>query len=160
MGLPALYDRWRGRIAWAALIAWSGVIWFANTRPELPTVQNDTLNNVISQGGHLLGHTVLAILAWRAATTAWGHRTGYWVTLVGTSLHSVLDEAVQRLVPTRNANLEDVVYNVAGCMLGIAVMEVLRLGARERSRRQNGARAPGGRPSVPPSGSWPDPDHV
>jgi len=106
---------------------WSALIWVANTRPETVGTQHDTLNYVIWQGGHLISHIILGALVWNAATLTWKHSTGFFVALLGGCCHAALDEWIQTLVPSRHANLEDVLYNVGGVALGIAVVEFIRL---------------------------------
>jgi len=147
-------DYWKLRLTWAAFLIWSGLIWVANTRPNPVRTQHDALNDLLWQGGHLIGHTVLAVLAWRAMTLAWGHKRGYWVALVVTIIHSVLDEVVQCWVPTRHALFEDIVYNVSGAMLGIILCEVARMRGL-LSTRYASPGPPTGRDRLVLLGGWP-----
>ena len=121
--------------AWSLLVACSAVIFFLNTRPNFSVTSNAAWRYFIAQAGHLLTHVVLGALAWRALTRSFGHRRGYWLAYAGTVVHAVADEWVQVFVPTRDANLEDVLYNIAGVSLGIAIMEFLRWRAARTALR-------------------------
>jgi len=113
--------------AWLLTIAWSILIWVANTRPSTISTQSGLLNYIIWQGGHLSAHLILGLIGWHAAMLTWDHAAAFAVTLLGGCLHAGLDEWVQVLVPSRNANLEDVLYNIAGVALGVAIAEAGRL---------------------------------
>jgi VanZ family protein len=120
----------RRLLAWVALLGWSGVIWLLNTRPDLPSPESSLLSDILSQGGHLLSHALLAFLAWWAARLTWGERPAYWVALVGSLIHAALDEWVQRFVPTRDANLPDFLYDAAGVLLALLVVYGLQRAKR------------------------------
>ena len=115
------------------LAVWSAVIWVANTRPQVFSTGHDTTDYALYQAGHFLGHVMLGLLAMRAATLTWGWRTGVWVALAGALAHAVLDELVQLLVPSRHANLEDIVYNAVGVLVGSVVLFMIRQRRRMRS---------------------------
>ena len=127
---------------WGLLLACSLAIFFINTRPDLKTTDDRFWGHVIAQAGHLLSHVVLGALAWRAATRTFGHHLGYWLAYGASVVHAIVDEWVQMYVPTRSANIEDVLYNIAGVSLGIALMEVWRWRAERqalRHRRRGGS---------------------
>ena len=130
--------------AWSLLVTCSAVILFLNTRPSFSITQHASWRYVIAQMGHLVSHVVLGALAWSALTRSFGHRAGYCLAYGGAAVHAVLDEWAQVFVPTRDANLEDVLTNIAGVSLGIAAMELLRWRAGRttlrHSRRRGEAR--------------------
>jgi len=80
----------------------------------VPSAGNDVWDFIIRQGGHLALHAILAFLAWWAAILTWRNRAGLAFALAFSIPQAVLDELYQNYLPGRNANLEDVVYNLAG----------------------------------------------
>jgi len=135
--------------AWSLLVTCSAVIFFLNTRPDLRVTARNDLQYYLAQSGHFLTHVALGALAWDAFTRTCGHRRGYWLAFAAASLHAVLDEWVQVYVPSRNANLEDVLTNLAGVACGIGVMEYVRwrtnratLRRYRRAARQEPERPP------------------
>ena len=117
---------WKIGLYWFALLAWSSLIWFLTSRPSVPSAGSDTRDFVIRQGGHLLLHAVLALLAWRAAVLSWGNRIGFafgWCLAVP---HAILDELYQRQLPGRDANLEDVLYNLVGVFAALLLVRLLQ----------------------------------
>ena len=126
-------DRTSRRTAWLLLVCWSAVIWFMNTRTKVPETANDTLNDVIWQGAHILGHVLLGMLALQATSAQWAKR-GTIAALLIVVPHGVLDELVQHLVPGRNMNVTDIACNVGGGITGILIYSLWhRLqSARER----------------------------
>ena len=130
---------WKIGLHWLALLAWSGLIWFLTSRPSvpMPSAGSDARDFVLRQGGHVLLHAVLAWLAWRAAVLSWGNRIGFafgWYLAVP---HAILDELYQGQLPGRDANLEDVLYNLIGVF---AALLMIRL--RQRAGK------------VQPTGRW------
>jgi len=110
--------------AWAALLAWSALIWYLNTRPDLPLPNDSLWNNMLSQGGHLFTHAVLAALAWWVVALTWGERHGLVLASVAASVHAVLDEGVQFLVPTRHVSLGDLAFDLAGVALAVLAIRL------------------------------------
>ncbi|NLG49746.1 MAG: VanZ family protein [Chloroflexi bacterium] len=119
--------------AWVMLALWSAGIWFVNTRSRVFSIGQAATDYVLYQAGHFFGHVVLGLLAMRASTLTWGWRKGAWVALAGALAHAVLDELAQLFVPSRHANLEDIVYNMAGVLVGSVALLVMRQRGRTRS---------------------------
>ena len=115
------------------LALWSAAIWIANTRPQVPSTGRATTDHVLYQAGHFLGHVALGLLAARAATLTWGWRKRVGIVMAGALVHAVLDELVQVFVPSRDANLEDIVYNTAGVVVGFILLTLSRQRRRARS---------------------------
>ena len=131
---------WRIGLHWFALLAWSGLIWFLTSRPSVPSAGSDTRDFVVRQGGHLLLHAVLALLAWRAAALSWGNRIGFAFGACLAVPHAILDELYQGLVPGRDANLEDVLYNLVGVCAALLLVRSLQQLGRVQSVGRRGAR--------------------
>jgi len=107
------------------LALWSAVIWVANTRPRVWDIGDSAVDYVLSQAAHFFGHVILGLLAARAATLTWAWRKGLRIALAGALVHAILDELVQMFVPSRHANLEDIVYNTVGVLVGSAILVLL-----------------------------------
>ena len=124
---------WKIGLHWLALLAWSSLIWFLTSRPSVPSAGSDTRDFVIRQGGHVLLHAVLALLAWRAAVLPWGNRIGLafgWCLAIP---HAILDELYQERLPGRDANLEDVLYNLVGVFAALLLVRLLQRAGRVQS---------------------------
>ena len=111
---------------WIALLTWMGLIGTLSSLPVVPSAGSDTRDYLVRQGAHLGLHAVLTVLAWRAASLSWGNPTGFVFALCLAIPHAVLDELYQVLVPGRDANLEDVVYNLVGVLLALALIRYRR----------------------------------
>ena len=128
-------SHWKIALYWFALFAWSGLIWYVSSRPTVPgpSTGTDVGNFLIRQGGHLVLHAVLALLAWRAAMLSWSNRIGLVVAWSLSIPHAILDELYQNRLPGRDANLEDVAYNLVGVVAALFMVWLWQ-------RRKNGRR--------------------
>ena len=54
----------------------------------------------------------------------------WWLIALVALLYSVAIELIQRLVPARSADIDDVIVNLAGALLGFAVWRVMRRSPR------------------------------
>lgn len=106
-------------VDWLLLSAWTVLIWFLAARPSVPSAGSDLMDTILRQGGHLGLHFVLFLLAWRAGVASFGRRRGAAFALIFALANACLDELFQTTVPGRNANLEDVLTNSAGVLLGL-----------------------------------------
>ena len=113
---------WNIALCWSALLAWIGLIWYLSSRPSVSSVGSDTWDFVLRQGGHLVLHALLALLAWRAAVLAWGNRIGLLVAWSLSIPHAILDELYQNRLPGWDANLEDVAYDLVGVVAALLVV--------------------------------------
>lgn len=114
------YRSWRSiekSVTWIALLVWIGLIWTLSSLPSVPSAGSDTRDFLVRQGAHLGLHAVLAVLAWRAGSLSWNNSTGFIFASFLAIPHAVLNELYQALIPGRDANLEDVVYNLVGVLL-------------------------------------------
>ena len=130
---------------WIALLTWMGLIWTLSSLPVVPSAGSDSRDFVVRQGAHLGLHAVLTVLAWRAASLSWGTSTGFLFALGLAIPHAVLDELYQALVPGRDANLEDMAYNVLGVLFALVLIRYRRpIGDWIRSTRSLLFSPPGG----------------
>lgn len=111
-------------LRWLTLLAWSGLIWYLSSRPSVPapSAGSDAGDFVIRQGGHFVLHAVLALLAWRAVILSWSNRIGLAFAWFLSIPHAILDELYQNRLPGRDANLEDVAYNLVGVVAALFVV--------------------------------------
>ena len=114
------------RVTWIALLIWVGLIWTLSSLPVVPSAGSDSRDFLMRQGAHLGLHAVLAVLAWRAASLSWGTPTGFAFAICLAIPHAVLDELYQALLPGRDANLEDVVYNLVGVLIALVLIRYRR----------------------------------
>lgn len=98
------------------------MIWLLFSYPTVPSSGSSSADTVVLQGGHLVLHFGLFLLAWRAGVGSFGRTRATLFALVYALANALLDEAYQMTVPGRNANLEDVLTNSAGVMLGLVVV--------------------------------------
>lgn len=106
---------------WLALLSWMLLIMAVNSIPgsDLPSAGDASADYFIRQLGHVFLHMVLALLAWMVAKESW-KGLGRWLFTIAVSVsYSILDECYQGLIPGRNPNWEDVVYNLAGVLLAL-----------------------------------------
>jgi len=121
--------------SWIALVAWSGLIWALSSIHQVPSAGGSGGRDyVIRQVGHLALHAVLALLAWRATTMTWGRSVGLALPLGLAALHSVLDEVYQYLIPGRDANFEDVLYNLGGVLVALLIVRWLSIRSSKMKR--------------------------
>lgn len=116
----------RAWLDWLILVVWTALIWFLSLRPSVPSAGSNLADTILRQGGHLALHFVLLLLAWRAGVASFGRRRGALFALVFALANGLFDEFYQLTVPGRNANLEDVLTNWAGVLLGFVMVQFWR----------------------------------
>jgi glycopeptide antibiotics resistance protein len=82
--------------------------------------------------GQLVGNLLLFLPFGFLGPMAFGWLDGWIRIFVGALVLSLLVEAAQLWVPNRSADVDDVILNVAGALLGYGLYRVLRLGSRSR----------------------------
>lgn len=143
-----------GRInPWAfAVASWIGVIFFSSTSTAaewcetlfqfvgsilFPHLEREgpsygLLHLIADKGFHVALFCVLAILIWKLLSNPQWKKTR--ILLAGAVVGSC-SEFLQRFFPGRDPAIRDVLINIAGTALGIAVMLIIgRLGSRGRYR--------------------------
>ena len=126
------YRRWA--LAWAPVVGWAALIFVASAQSDLVFVPDATLDLVVRKLGHAAVFGVLALLLWRAlATTTHLRRPWAWALALAI-LYAISDEIHQGGVSGRYASPVDVVIDVAGALIAVAIVgRVLR--QRPRARR-------------------------
>ena len=120
---------------WLAVAIWMAIIFWFSHQETLPVAGHALLDIPLRKAGHAFVYAVLGILLLRAlAPTARrpGRRLGALAVALA-ALYAVTDEFHQSLVPGREPRVSDVLIDIVGASLGVALL------ARWRSRRDREA---------------------
>jgi len=122
----------RGRrlLAWLAVLAWAGLIFFVSAQPKETFQRLGFTGQALSVGGHLIVYFVLMILLVLAqrASTKLSNKQVLIVAIYGLS-----DEYHQSFVPGRTPTLVDWIVDLVGA--GLALLVLLRWERRLESPR-------------------------
>jgi VanZ family protein len=101
------------------------MIFVLSAQPDLRFVPDDNLDFVVRKIGHAAVFGVLTLLVWRAArATSWRRPLG-WALAIAT-IYAVTDELHQATVAGRHASGVDVGIDVAGALIAVAVVGLVR----------------------------------
>ena len=85
----------------------------------------ETVHILIRKVGHIIEYAVLAVLLWRAFRrgTPWQVNLSilFMIVSVACSLFAISDEWHQSFVPSRTPSAHDVLIDLAGALIGIAI---------------------------------------
>jgi VanZ family protein len=118
---------------WLAIVLWAGLIFAFSTRPNLRFVGADNLDFIVRKAGHMFAFGVLAVLLWRALTSAAVKRALAW-SWVLTVAYAATDEFHQSFTQGRHASIVDVGIDSAGAVIALCLL-VAWLALRRRSHR-------------------------
>jgi VanZ family protein len=110
----------------AAVVAWMALIFFLSSQSRLPDLSpsfSDALQDIL---GHFLAYGALALLVVWALEAFGVSRPALW-TLVVVLLYALSDEFHQSFVPGRHPDLFDIATDVAGALVALALLAVVRL---------------------------------
>jgi VanZ family protein len=133
---------------WLPVLFWLGLIFIGSTDalsaehtsrflvPFLrwldPHISGTTLNSLqvlIRKLGHLTEYAILATLVWRALRLGivWKSpiASPFWSALIGCAIFAASDEFHQSFVPTRTSSLNDVMIDLCGALIGLAICVAL-----------------------------------
>ena len=116
-------------LRWLPALAWMGVIFWSSSGPA-PAPPGIEIPDKVA---HFVVYAVLGTLLWLAA----GHRGGVLAAVITMAVgggYGALDEAHQRFVPARTAEVADWAADLAG----LAVAVAMALAARRVRRRAPG----------------------
>lgn len=123
---------------WLPVVLWMSLIFLLSEQRNLPTPESGLLDFVIKKTGHVFEYFVLGLLLLRATDgmarlsgKALPTRPPGLVVIVIGALYAVSDELHQAVVPTRKANLSDVVIDTLAVTLAVVLV---RLWQRRRAR--------------------------
>jgi VanZ family protein len=116
-------------LAWAAVIAWMGVIFWGSSQP------GSAVPGRFSVIGHLVEYAVLGILVAIALAPGRPRTIALWA-IAAASVYGITDELHQLLVPGRTADPLDWATDTVGAVAGV----LLVLLVWTLSRRQDNSR--------------------
>jgi len=109
---------------WLPVIIQMGLIFFFSAQPKgSPVLETFPLPAGI---GHMAGYALLAVLLYRAVNgsfVGWNWRAVSYAFLLAL-IYAVSDEIHQVFVPGRNASVIDVIIDMVGAMIGLALVKI------------------------------------
>jgi VanZ family protein len=110
---------WERLLRWLPVLGWMALIFLLSAQPDLPHPASGWLDLLISSAAHVFLFGVLALLlGW----TLGPGRRGLVVALALTALYALSDELHQAFVPGRHADPRDLVCDLAGAALALALL--------------------------------------
>ena len=116
------------------LVIWLGLIFFLSSRsgfPQTPIALGE-YGNILA---HFIEYAILSTLAYRTLEAFGLRRHTYALTLFFTIIIALSDEAIQIAIPNRAAELQDVIFDVAGATGVLLILEWRR---RRQTRFHSG----------------------
>jgi VanZ family protein len=92
------------------------------------------INTALRKLGHLTEYAILAALLWRALRVTLRSTSRFWLAgfaMTVCGLFAISDEFHQSFVPRRTASENDVLIDICGAMLGLAVCWLIQSGNQE-----------------------------
>ena len=120
-------------LQWLPVVLWAGLIFAFSAQPNLKFAQADSLDFVVRKAGHMFVFGVLAVLLWRALTSAEIGRAILWSWLL-TAAYAGSDEFHQSFTSGRHPSPVDVGIDAVGALIALCVLVVwMRLRAKGRA---------------------------
>ena len=117
----------------AAALLWAAAIWVLSSRPALPS-PGGALAPLLHNGAHVVVFAVLGALVLLALHDGAGGRPRAVLASTLAGAWGVVDELHQSFVPIRTASAGDVVADVSGAVLGVALTVWLWRGEARAAR--------------------------
>ena len=123
---------------WLLPLGWMALIWTLSAQPELLVVVSSRLRDMLAWVAHFSEFAVLAVFLWLATrkTIAIDEQAVLGVAFFGTALFAVVDELHQVFVPGRTPDVRDLLVDLAGILLALAVIRWLA--ARQKQAANQG----------------------
>jgi VanZ family protein len=121
-------------LQWLPVALWAALIFAFSAQPNLRFAQADSLDFLVRKAGHMFVFGVLAVLLWRALTSARIGRPVFWSWLL-TAAYAGSDELHQSFTAGRHPSPVDVGIDAVGALIALCFLVAwIRLGhARRRS---------------------------
>ena len=133
----------RGLLRWLPAIAWMSVIFLLSSQSGLRATTDVDVEKPIRIVAHLGTYALLGGLFLYAICALHAPSGRQALLAIGLSAaYAVSDEIHQALVPSRSGRAEDVVVDIVGAALGVAVGAVI-LATLERARSGDGMQPEG-----------------
>ncbi|MEZ4767943.1 MAG: VanZ family protein [Caldilineales bacterium] len=112
---------------WLLPLGWMALIWTLSAQSDLLATVNSQLRDMLAWVAHFSEFAALAALLWLALrkTTAISRQTMLGVSFFGAALFAAIDEVHQAFVPGRTPDMRDLVVDVAGILVALAVVRWL-----------------------------------
>jgi VanZ family protein len=138
-------------VEWLPVVLWAALIFAFSAQPNLRFAEADSLDFVVRKAGHMFVFGVLAVLLWRALTSAQIGRPVFWSWLL-TAAYAGSDEFHQSFTGGRHPSPVDVGIDAAGALIALGILVVwLRFRARGRSAASDYSATGSPRMLKPPS---------
>jgi len=111
-------------IYWLPVLLWMGLIFGLSHQSSLHVSDVQVYDFVLKKTAHVMVYATLTLLLWRAihfTTEVFFVRSSLWAGLVAW-LYAMSDEFHQRFIPGRYASVRDVLIDLAGICLALAVL--------------------------------------
>lgn len=132
---PAASPR-RPFVPWLAVLVWAALIFYFSAQPSLST-HLGIWDIILRKTAHMVEFGVLSLLVWRAIRQHGIPETRALAAGAAFSLlYAFSDEFHQRYVSGRSATLRDVGFDLAGIIVAVVTISIIR--ARNRSRATAG----------------------
>jgi VanZ family protein len=120
-------------LQWLPVVLWAALIFAFSAQPSLRFAQADSLDFLVRKAGHMFVFGVLAVLLWRALTSAQIGRPVVWSWLL-TAAYAGSDEFHQSFTAGRHPSPVDVGIDAVGGLIALCILVAwIRLRAKSRS---------------------------
>ena len=90
--------------------------------PQISWAALNSIQIVIRKLGHLTEYAILAILLWRALVDlSWKSSTSLTISLLACAIFAASDEFHQSFIPSRTSSVHDVMIDICGAVIGLAI---------------------------------------
>lgn len=138
-------------LQWLPVVLWAALIFAFSTQSNLRFAEADSLDFAVRKAGHMFVFGVLAVLLWRALTSARIGRPVFWSWLL-TAAYAGSDEVHQSFTAGRHPSPVDVGIDAVGALIALSILVVwVRLRARGRSAASDYSATGNPRMLKPPS---------
>lgn len=120
---------------WLPPLLWMAAIFAVSHQPSLPSAPVALLDTLIKKSLHAVAYGILAWLWWRALAGVRDSRVRAAVSLAVSALYAVSDEWHQTFVAGRTGRASDVLIDIAGAVVALAVLARLDPSGRGHDSR-------------------------
>jgi VanZ family protein len=112
---------------WGPAIVIMAIIFSASATPGSDIPEFGSWDEFFKKGGHMLGYALLATAFYHSLNSSKRSiKQKFILVLCIVALYAASDEFHQRFTPGRTASFRDVVIDVAGGLIGIAVIRFVK----------------------------------
>ncbi|HLW34568.1 MAG TPA: VanZ family protein [Chthoniobacterales bacterium] len=90
--------------------------------PQISWAALNSIQMMIRKLGHLTEYAILTILLWRALVDlSWKSSTSLTISLLACAIFAASDEFHQSFIPSRTSSVHDVMIDICGAVIGLAI---------------------------------------